>query len=236
MGYFSFKEALTATQTELENTELSITHVDNDIINLSNIKAGITTQVFNPAKNAMDEYLYKRRAWLNERELEQTPDNEFVYEWRSQLSHTYGFGSLCAVEVYGVHTDRSSNISDWTLERCQKYKYDGSRSSSSDYWYLSAGMTGEIEQFSNISEGTISEVGLADKYTPASLTKYADDYKTCMQWVHATPMFEYEGETWHHQAASFGIDYRISNNVIAISALDYLKTHLQNLVELNSRY
>ena len=236
MSYFTFKEALTSNAQELDNTELSITHVRQDNTKLSNIKAGIRSQVFDPAKRSMDEYLQKRMDYLNSLETETTPDGDIRFEWRSQLTHDTVWGSLCATDVYADPDERSSNLSNWTLERWRLYDYDDNRSSSSDFWFLCGEWTGEKETFTDITEESITQSGLNTKYTPADFTQYADDYLTGMQWIYATPDFEYQGQTWHHQAGSFGLNYRIDNNTIAVSALDYVRSHQEKLKDLNTRH
>ena len=192
----------------------------------------------------MDKYIIKRVAYLNTLSpMVAIAGGTQVrhWEWRTQLTVTSGpvaarqtgTKQLCAQEVYGNLEDRTSTLSDWTLEKWYKAV---KRLPTSRYYYLCADYTGDTEVYSDISDTAISEAGLASEFTVASLTEAAGDWYIGMGWIHATNNYQLAGQPHYSAYASFGIDFLITASSTGLNALDARAQHYTDLVSLCARY
>jgi hypothetical protein len=218
--------------------------VKSEIDRLHALRLGLSDTVMYPNKAKMDKYLIKRIDYLDSLSpmvTLATGTRVRHWEWRTQLTVTSGpltarqtgTKQLCAEEIYGDINDRTSTLSDWTIEKWYKAV---KRLPTSRYYYLCADYTGDTEVYSDISDTTISESGLASELTVANLTDSADDWYIGMAWIHATNNYHLRGYPHYSTYASFGIDYLITASRTGLDALDARGTHHTDLVSLCARY
>ena len=242
--YHTLRSELTGAAANDYMNTIGINGVNDELARLNKLRRGIIKTIMIPNRTKMDEYLIARVDYLNSQApLVNTSSSTSVrqWEWRTQLTVTSGPISsratgtlqLCADEVYGNYDDRYSTIANWTIEKWNKVS---KRAPRSRYYYLSASYAGDTEVYSDISTTTISEAGLAGKYTVSDLTQAADDFYIGMGWIHATNDYNLAGHPHYSQYASHGIDYLINASNTGFDALDSRKQHFTNLTSLCGRY
>ena len=244
MSYHTFRTELTGAAAQDYMSTLAVDSVNDEIVRLHGLRVGISDTVMYPNKAKMDRYVLARAEYLNNlAPMVNVSTGQTVrhWEWRSQLTVTSGPISaratgtvqLCAKEIYGNLNDRSSTLSNWTLEKWNKVS---KRTPTSQYYYLCAYYTDDKETYSDISDATISDAGLGSVFTVAELQLAAGDWYKGMNWIHATNDYNKAGEDHYNAYASHGINYLITASKTGLYALDSRRQHYTDLVSLCARY
>ena len=247
MSYHTFRSELTAAPAQDYMSNIAIDSVNDEIARLHNLKIGVIDTIMIPNRTKMDTYILKRVEYLDNLApivtLQDGSTQIREWEWRTQLNSasvsargTYA-KHICATGEYGNRGERSSTLSNWTMEKWSKAKKPNTRS---HYYRLCAAYLGDNEYYTDISDTTISQAGLADQFTIAELQLAAADWYIGMNWIHATNTYRHPDDgppLAHYNAyASHGIDYLIISSQTGLNALDARRQHYTDLASLCARY
>tara|TARA_R110002020_G_scaffold335382_1_gene550554 strand:+ start:213 stop:962 length:750 start_codon:yes stop_codon:yes gene_type:complete len=249
MSYFTFKEGLTSFIDTGDNMHPALDEVNKDTDKVINLKQGLIETVLIPARAVMTEYVKARQQYLNDNEpvLPSVSDTEF--EWRSPLTHTYGWGSLSTQNAYGNYGAHNGLLTDWAIEHWTQYIYR-----STLYWVACAAYEGK-EQFSDIDSNKLAPLGsapysldIAGRHSVANLTLQATNWVTGMKWIFATnrQYLEYTSgspsdnlnpnTTYLNTYHTWGLNDKLDHNQTAVNALCARLLFKNDLKSLDSQF
>ena len=210
----------------------SVDIANHELTYLTDLKDSLTTDIMLPNEVKMSDYVRSRTEYLNDNEgtISYGGGQVKEYEWRSQLSHSPGPGSLCAVDVYGDGVTVSSTLDNWSIEKWRQYIFN----QNTNVWALCSSWTTIKETFSDVTAQTIEEAGVNDKYTVNDLTLANTDWITCMEWIHANPIDDSAG-AYYGTAKAYGINFQIDAQTETIANIGVSQSFYKKVTDMGSR-
>jgi hypothetical protein len=252
MSYTTFKTSLTSEIAQGTSLHDALENVTEDTSGWVNTKTGIIETIFIPAKDGMTDYIKARQQYLNDNEPSLPMGSNIAgtrFEWRSPLTHTFAPFSLSTENAYGQYSVHNGLLTDWAIERWQKYKPNTTHN-----WTLCSIYDNQKETFYDLDQSKLDVLEAAPYsldingiHSLTNLKQLGTSWYTGMKWIWATNQqyMEYSGDVevinpaWASHGGiynSWGINDKLTQNQTAVDSLCATLAFKNQLIALNSQY